>query len=73
MIWNGKHLEFIKKSFNGPWIVDQKLEFGNVGFEVRDKTEYLEKTSQSKEGTNNKVNPHTASMQWCYMSKLNSG
>ena len=50
-----------------------KLEFGNVGFEVRDKTEYLEKTSQSKEGTNTKVNPHTASMQLCYMSKLNSG
>ena len=53
--------------------MDQKLEFGNVGFEVRDKTEYLEKTSQSKEGTSTKVNPHTASMQWCYMSKLNSG
>lgn len=41
-----------------------KLKFGNVGFEVKDKTEYLEKTSQSKEGTSiNKVNPHTASMQ----------
>ena len=32
-----------------------KLEFGNVGFEESDKTEYLEKTSQSKERTNNKV------------------
>ena len=41
-------------------IIEIELEFGNVGFEERGKTEYREKnlSEQGGDGTNNKLNPH---------------